>query len=94
MFQHAYIFEKDISEHLSISDINSRIEEFKIWLQLRPEKCIVVVGHSAFFRYMIKTHRKLKNCEVRSCWLLDDMSFVDAEILIPGGNALKSLNNK
>lgn len=42
----------------------ARITEFRAWLAVRPEKVIVVVGHSNFFKFYLGMSEKLKNCEV------------------------------
>lgn len=41
-----------------------RIEETIRWLQRRPETCIAVVGHSAFFQAMTRSWSKLPNCGI------------------------------
>lgn len=65
IMEHESIYEKDISEHFGLINMNLRINLFKEWLINRPESCIAVVGHSAFFRDMLNTELKLKNCEVK-----------------------------
>lgn len=50
-----------------------RVAEFKEWLLQRPETCIALVGHSAFFSVMTGLP-KLANCEAFWCTLgLDGM---------------------
>ena len=53
-------------------EANNRILRFKEWLDGRPEKTIVVVGHSHFFQQTIAALAgtkmpKLANCEVLDC---------------------------
>ena len=49
-------------------EVSRRVEGLKQWLLGRPEECIALVGHSAFFAAM--TGRpKLGNCEVRGALL-------------------------
>ena len=45
--------------------LDQRIEDFRLWLCMRPEQRIVVVGHSAFFQRFLGDLFKLKNCEIR-----------------------------
>ena len=51
-------------------DVSLRISAFRDWLLQRPEKVIVVVGHSAFIKQFTGMSRKLRNCEVRK-YILD-----------------------
>ena len=56
-------------------EVAARIKHFKVWVENRPERVIVVVGHSAFFQQFIRTQtgpenahfRKLSNCEILDC---------------------------
>jgi broad specificity phosphatase PhoE len=41
-----------------------RIQEFEKWVSDRPEDYFVVVGHSHFFRSMLRVDFKFSNCEV------------------------------
>lgn len=87
--EHESIFEKNISEHLKVADMGVRIALFTEWLLKRPENCVVVVGHSAFFRDMLNTELKLKNCEVRSCTMKSDGTFEEGAVtIIAGGDEL------
>uniref|UniRef100_A0A7S0P4D5 Phosphoglycerate mutase-like protein n=1 Tax=Calcidiscus leptoporus TaxID=127549 RepID=A0A7S0P4D5_9EUKA len=52
-------------------DMQERIELFKHWLLARPEACIALVGHSAFFRSMTQ-QPKLGNCKALWCELQSD----------------------
>ncbi len=81
IIQHEGIYEKNIPEHLGISDMSFRINEFTAWLLIRKENCIVVVGHSAFFRDIIGEENKMKNCEVRICYLSTDGHYSEPEVL-------------
>lgn len=82
--QHEYIFEKNISEHLRLADMQQRTQHFTEWLLSRPEKCIVVVGHSAFFRDLIRTDCKMDNCEIRSVLLSEHGEFHSSQTLVEG----------
>mmetsp|Transcript_77545 Transcript_77545/g.244981 ORF Transcript_77545/g.244981 Transcript_77545/m.244981 type:complete len:241 (+) Transcript_77545:2-724(+) len=42
----------------------TRVEEALQWLRQRPETCIAVVGHSAFFQLMTGSWRKMPNCGI------------------------------
>jgi hypothetical protein len=42
-----------------------RVAIFKQWLQQRPERFIVVVGHSAFFKRLSNARFKLPNCGIK-----------------------------
>eukprot|EP00242_Pyramimonas_sp_CCMP2087_P011868 CAMPEP_0198204808 /NCGR_PEP_ID=MMETSP1445-20131203/8272_1 /TAXON_ID=36898 /ORGANISM="Pyramimonas sp., Strain CCMP2087" /LENGTH=260 /DNA_ID=CAMNT_0043876861 /DNA_START=270 /DNA_END=1048 /DNA_ORIENTATION=- len=44
--------------------VAGRIAEFEAWLGQQPETCIAVVGHSQFFKRMLRTDYKFGNCEV------------------------------
>jgi broad specificity phosphatase PhoE len=44
----------------------ARVDKFREWLRQRPEKHIVVVGHSAFFKLFLNESSKLPNCGVRT----------------------------
>jgi hypothetical protein len=53
--------------------VRERVRALKEFLDARPERVIVVVGHSAFFQQFLKTYgngsfkRKLHNCEILRC---------------------------
>jgi hypothetical protein len=83
------IFEKNVSETLLLADMNIRIALFTEYLLRREEKCIVIVGHSAFFRRFLNTPTRLSNCEVGVVAFDEDGKCCgDLEILVPGGQAL------
>jgi broad specificity phosphatase PhoE len=42
--------------------LSQRVQRFREWLSLRPERLIAVVGHGTFFYHL--TGRQLQNCEV------------------------------
>lgn len=42
---------------------HARVLAFRSWLLQRPEPCIAVVGHSAFFKVFMGASHKLRNCE-------------------------------
>jgi broad specificity phosphatase PhoE len=88
------VYEKNISEHLRITDMKRRIDEFIRGICARPETCLVIVGHSAFFRDMLDTDLKMKNCEVRECFMtIEDGAIHDIRILVEGGESLLTDNN-
>lgn len=91
ILQHNEMYEKSISEHVGIGDLNQRTTAFTQWLLERPEQRIVVVGHSAFFRDLLqlgKDVEKMDNCEIRKVKLSVQSKFHSAEIVAHGGNAL------
>lgn len=49
--------------------LDARIRAFVQHLAARPEKHIVVVGHSSFFKRMLGMPRKLRNCELHEVQL-------------------------
>lgn len=87
------IYEKDIAETLGISDITHRIEAFKQFILERKEKCIVVVGHSAFFRKLVGSSIRMKNCEVQEVILSPQTGCMPIGILVEGGDALLHVEN-
>mgnify|MGYP005995253733 CR=1 FL=1 len=89
ILENSDIFEKNISETLSLADMNIRIEAFREYLLGRDEACIVVVGHSAFFRAFLNTRVGLKNCEVGVVEFTDKGECKGSiETLVEGGTAL------
>jgi hypothetical protein len=88
------IYEKNITEHMHMSDMTIRINEFVNWLLSRSEQSIVVVGHSAFFRDMISSECKMANCEVRKYSLTHNGDFIYCETLFSGGRCLLENNNE
>ena len=53
-----------------VMGVSGRIREFEEWLAKRPEKRIVVVGHSHFFKHMLHSERKMNNVDVCE-WTFD-----------------------
>ena len=45
------------------TELKARMKAFGDWIQARPEKNILVVGHSHFFR-CLTGKKKLSNCEL------------------------------
>ena len=84
------IFEKNITETLSLADSMAvRIQEFIEYLLSREEQCIVIVGHSAFFRAFLNTPVRLNNCEVGTVGLTAEGKCSGSlEVLVDGGQAL------
>ena len=68
--------------------MKGRIASFLEWLSARPEMSIVIVGHSAFFRDMLDTDVKMRNCEVRECFLTNSGEVLEGEVLIHGDDGL------
>ena len=65
-----WINSKNISEHIGLADMTARTTSFRTFLASRNENCIVVVGHSAFFRQLLGTEKKMSNCEIES-WMFE-----------------------
>lgn len=63
-------------------EVAARVLEFKEWLLLRPESCLCLVGHSAFFSTMTSLP-KLANCEDFWCELRSDGEIVPCTRLPP-----------
>lgn len=57
--QHDAIYEKSITEHVGTADLAHRTQAFVQWLRQRPETRMVVVGHSAFFRELLRGYTVL-----------------------------------
>jgi len=45
-------------------ELRRRIGNFRKWACARPERELVVFGHSTFFKYFTNSEGRLKNCEV------------------------------
>ena len=48
----------------SFEHVERRCARFRAWLLDRGEQCIVVVGHSAFFKRLLRERLKMANCEM------------------------------
>jgi broad specificity phosphatase PhoE len=46
------------------AELQRRIGAFRKWACARPEREMVVFGHSTFFKYFTNSEGRLKNCEV------------------------------
>jgi hypothetical protein len=46
------------------AELRRRIGAFRKWVCNRPEREMVVFGHSTFFKYFTNSETRLKNCEV------------------------------
>ena len=44
--------------------VTQRIARFERWLSLRDEDTILVVGHSQFFKRLLKTDNLMRNCDI------------------------------
>jgi broad specificity phosphatase PhoE len=47
-----------------MAHMHTRVAAFRAWLLARPEGCIAVVGHSAFFKSFMGSWSKPRNCEI------------------------------
>ena len=47
--------------------MDKRIDEFESWLASQPEASIAIVGHSQFFKRMLRLAYKFENCDVWEC---------------------------
>ena len=54
------------SPDLLLLTLQERCGRFRKWLQNQPQKVIVVVGHSTFFKAFTSSPHRLKNCEIKS----------------------------
>ena len=43
-----------------------RVGEFRKWIQNRPEKVIIAIGHNCLFKELTNGQKSLRNCEVHS----------------------------
>jgi hypothetical protein len=48
--------------------MRGRVAEFGRWLSSRPERLVVAVGHSTFFRNFTRARTRMRNCEVQVMW--------------------------
>ncbi len=48
------------------ADMQERCGQFRKWLEEQPQKVIVVVGHSTFWKVFTSSPHRLKNCEVQT----------------------------
>jgi len=48
--------------------MRGRVGEFGRWLSARPERLVVAVGHSTFFRSLTRARVRMRNCEVQVMW--------------------------
>lgn len=84
------IYEKDLAEHAGLRSLEQRTRSFSASLLARPEKRIVVVGHSAFFRALFADgdgfdKSSLLNVSVWSATLsADETRWSDLKLLMPG----------
>ena len=77
---HPELYERTIFEHVVRSALKPRIERFVRWLTSRPERRIVVVGHSAFFRAMLSHEEHFGNCAVWAATLAADGTWSDVQL--------------
>jgi broad specificity phosphatase PhoE len=47
--------------------LRERVEAFRGWLNRRPERLVVAVGHSLFWRAFLGDAHSMGNCEVKLC---------------------------
>ena len=48
----------------SFAALERRCARFRQWLLAREESCIAIVGHSTFFRSLLRENSKMRNCEL------------------------------
>jgi broad specificity phosphatase PhoE len=51
-------------EHIFSATLLIRIERFKKWLSEREEENILIIGHSQYFKKMLKLTTLMRNCDV------------------------------
>ena len=89
IIQHDDLYEQSANETLGLGDMTSRIAVVTSWLQQREERCLCVVGHSAFFRAMVApADATWNNCGVWRFELTRDGVFANARRVVEGGRAL------
>ena len=89
ILQYDDLYEKSVNETLGLADMTSRIAEVTAWLLQRDERCICIVGHSAFFRAMVApADARWSNCGVWQVELRADGSYANARVVVEGGEAL------
>lgn len=65
--------------------LDGRIQSFKTWVTTRPERNIVVVGHSQWFKKMLGMDKKFDNCDIWKVDFNDDsMEFGEPERVYQG----------
>ena len=76
LVESAELFEQDVSERIGVRRLEARTSGFTSWLAARPERTIVVVGHSMFFdkvresarvRACVVSARVRERASVRGC---------------------------
>jgi broad specificity phosphatase PhoE len=79
--------EQLLSEYFGIHNIESRVNMFKQWLVAQEEsRNVILVGHSKFFRCLLKSDIHMKNCEVFHCFMDKSMAIHTGKgIIVPGG---------
>ena len=68
LVESAELFEQDVSERIGVRRLEARTRGFTSWLAARPERTIVVVGHSMFFDQVRRAPRgreRARVCAVR-----------------------------
>ena len=66
LLEKTFLREKTPKEFLpgNNSSLLKRIDEFQTWLVQQPERVVFVVGHSQYFRTMLKLKYNFTNCSV------------------------------
>lgn len=54
-------------EQIFSTTLLTRIERFQKWLAEREEENILIIGHSQYFKKMLKLSSLMRNCDVWSC---------------------------
>ena len=64
LVESAELFEQDVSERIGVRRLEARTRGFTSWLAARPERTIVVVGHSMFFDQVRRAPRGRERARV------------------------------
>lgn len=89
--EHPELYETSLGEHFAQhtgigSKITPRLDNFTSWLQQREESVIVVVGHSGFFRKLVRPEKHLDNISVWRATLRPGGKYHDVKIEYEGFN--------
>ena len=94
VINHQDFFERDVQETLGVRDFNVRLVRVTEWLRARPESCVLIVGHSAFFRQMLENELPngaspyLENCAIWSTTLNGDGRCSNSYEMLAGSESL------
>jgi broad specificity phosphatase PhoE len=86
----ADVYEKSLAEHAGLTSLDARVRSFRERLAQRPELCLAVVGHSAFFRCLVPEmaarRDDLRNVSVWRVTCAADGQCRELELEVPGWN--------